>query len=123
MPFSYLLEKEHGKWKEFRKVLTKENQEAFDRIFDRAKFHTAAAVYMSHPMPLETILLSILLEHEKMLGEIQRMLKERDAQAKQESEQPLRLLWMQPIGNLLSDQGGVATSAVIDDEIDLAPVL
>jgi hypothetical protein len=30
---------------------------------------------------------------------------------------------MQPIGNLLSDQGGVATSAVIDDEIDLAHVL
>jgi hypothetical protein len=92
MPFSYLLEKEHGKWKEFRKVLTKENQEAFDRLFDRAKFHTAAAVYMSHPMPLETILLSICLEHEKLIGEIQRMLKEREAQQKQESEQPLRLL-------------------------------
>jgi hypothetical protein len=77
MPFSQLLEAERGKWKEFRKCLSKENQEAFDRIFDRAKFHTAAAVYMSHPWPLETILLSILLEHEKMLGEIQRMLKER----------------------------------------------
>ena len=42
MPFSHLLEKEHGKWKEFRKCLSKENQEAFDRLFDRAKFHTAA---------------------------------------------------------------------------------
>jgi len=77
MPFSFVLEKERGRWKEFRKVLSKENQEAFDRLFDRAKFHTSAAVYMSHPVPLETILISICLEHEKMIGDIQRKLKER----------------------------------------------
>jgi hypothetical protein len=57
MPFSYLLEKEHGRWKELRKCLSKENQEAFHPLFDRAKFHTAAGVYMPHPVPLETILL------------------------------------------------------------------
>ena len=56
--------------KEFRKGLSKEDQQAFDRLFDRAKFHTAAGVYMAHPYPLETILLSICLEHEKMLGDI-----------------------------------------------------
>jgi hypothetical protein len=92
MPFSYLLDKEHGKWKEFRKCLSKENQEAFDRLFDRAKFHTAAGVYMSHPYPLETILISICLEHEKLIGVLQKKLNERDAQQKPESEQPLRLL-------------------------------
>ena len=70
MPFSHVLEKEHGRWKEFRKGLSTEDQEAFDRLFDRAKFHTAAAVYMAHPWPLETILLSICLEHEKMIGDI-----------------------------------------------------
>ena len=78
MPFSQVLETERGRWKEFRKCLSKENQEAFDRLFARAKFHTSAAVYMSHPYPLETILLSICLEHEKMIGEIQRKLKERE---------------------------------------------
>ena len=70
MPFSYVLEQERGRWKEFRKGLSKEDQEAFDRLFDRAKFHTAAGVYKAHPYPLETILLSIILEHEKMIGEI-----------------------------------------------------
>jgi hypothetical protein len=30
---------------------------------------------------------------------------------------------LQPIGNLLSDQGGVASGAVVDDEIDLDLVL
>ena len=75
MPYSFVLEKERGGWKEFRKRLSKEDQEAFDRLFDRAKFHTAAGVYMAHPYPLETILVSIILEHEKMLGEILGKLK------------------------------------------------
>ena len=75
MPFSFVLEAEHGRWKEFRKGLSKEDQQAFDRLFDRAKMHTSAGVYMSHPWPLETILLSICLEHKKMLGEILGKLK------------------------------------------------
>lgn len=79
MPFSYVLETERGRWKEFRKVLSKEDQEAFDRLFDRARFQTSAAVYMSHPWPLETILLSICLEHEKMIAEILGRLKEENA--------------------------------------------
>ena len=78
MPFSYVLETERGRWKEFRKSLSKEDQQAFDRLFDRAKFHTSAAVYMSHPWPLETILLSICLEHEKMIGDILGKLKEKE---------------------------------------------
>ena len=32
MPFSHVLEKEHGRWKEFRKGLSKEDQQAFDRL-------------------------------------------------------------------------------------------
>ena len=78
MPFGFVLEKERGRWKEFRKGLSKEDWEAFDRLFDRAKVHTSAAVYMSHPWPLETILLSICLKHEKMIGDIPGKLKETD---------------------------------------------
>ena len=77
MPFSYVLESEHERWKGFRKALNKEDREVFDRLFGRAKFHTHAAVYMAHSSPLETILLSICLEHEKMLGDILSKLKER----------------------------------------------
>ena len=81
MPFSFVLEAEHGRWKEFRKDLSKEDQQAFDRLFDRAKMHTSAGVYMSHPWPLETILLSICLEHEKMLGDILNKVKEKEIEA------------------------------------------
>ena len=70
MPFSHVSEKEHESWKGFRKGLSKEDQEAFDRLFDRAKFHTAAGVHMARSWPMETILLSICLEHEKMLEDI-----------------------------------------------------
>jgi hypothetical protein len=75
MPFSFILEAEHERWKEFRKSLSKEDQQAFDPLFDRAKFHTSAAVYMSYPWPLETIFLSIFLEHEKMFDDILNKIK------------------------------------------------
>ena len=78
MPFSNVLEEERERWKGFRKALNKEDQEAFDRLFNRAKFHTHAAVYMAHSWPLETILLSICLEHEKILGDILAKIKERN---------------------------------------------
>ena len=65
-----------------RKGLSKEDQQAFDRLFDQAKMHTSAGVYMSHPWPMETILLSIFLEREKMLSDILSKLKKRDAEVK-----------------------------------------
>ena len=77
MPYSYVLESERERFKAFRRALRKEDQEAFDRLFDRAKMHTSAGVYMSHPWPMETILLSILLEHGKMIEEILGLLKEK----------------------------------------------
>jgi hypothetical protein len=51
----------------------------FDRLFDRAKMHTSAGVYMSRPWPMDTIFLSICLEHGKMIEEILGLLKEKKA--------------------------------------------
>ncbi len=60
MPFIFVLEEERERWKEFHLSLPKEDQEAFGRLFDQAKFHTPAAVYMSHPWPHENMLAEIL---------------------------------------------------------------
>jgi hypothetical protein len=79
LPYSHVVESERERWKPFRRALSKEDQEAFDRLFDRAKLHTSAGVYMAHSWPMETILLSICLEHEKMLGEILGSLKKTNA--------------------------------------------
>ncbi len=70
MPYSHVMEAERERFRGFRRALSKEDQEAFDRLFDRVKMHTSAGVYMSHPWPMETILLSIFLEHGKIIEEI-----------------------------------------------------
>ncbi len=53
LPFSQVLEREYEEWKKFRRALRKEDQEAFDRLFDRAKFHTSAGVYMARSWPMK----------------------------------------------------------------------
>ena len=77
MAFSQAMEAEKERFRSFRRALSKEDQEAFDRLFDRAKMHTSAGVYMSSPWPMETILMSICLEHGKMIEEILGLLKEK----------------------------------------------
>ena len=67
LPFSQALEREYQDWKKFRRGLRREDQEILDRLFDRARIHVQAGVYASHPWPLETILISILIEQEKIL--------------------------------------------------------
>lgn len=77
MPYSHVMESERERLKPFRQALSKEDQEAFARLFDRAKIHTSAGVYMANPWPMETILLSICLEQGKVIQEILRRLREK----------------------------------------------
>jgi hypothetical protein len=67
LPDSDVLEKESCKL--IRKVMSKEDQEAFDRLFDRAKLHTHAPGYQANSLPMETILLSTCLEHDDDRGD------------------------------------------------------
>ena len=78
LPYSHVLDSERKRWKPFRKGLSKEDQQVFDRLFDRAKFHTHAGVYMARSWPMETILLSICLEHGKMIEDILGELNEKN---------------------------------------------
>src|SRR5512136_1882423 len=67
IPYSQVMESEGERLKPFRRVLSNEDQRAFDRLFDRAKMHTSAGVYMANPWPMETIPLSIVLEQGKVI--------------------------------------------------------
>jgi hypothetical protein len=81
LPFSRVLEQEVQEWKKFRRGLRKEDQQFFDRLFEEARLHVQAGVYASRPWPFETILISILIEHEKALVELRsqlRALEEKD---------------------------------------------
>ena len=67
LPFSRVLEQEVQEWKKFRRGLRKEDQQFLDHLFEEARLHVQAGVYASRPWPFETILVSILIEHEKAL--------------------------------------------------------
>jgi len=75
LPFSQALEREYEDWKKFRRALRREDQQVLDRLFDRARIHVQAGSYASRPWPLETILVSILLEQEKELAELRAKLE------------------------------------------------
>ncbi len=67
LPFSRMLEQEVQEWKKFRRGLRKEDQQFLDRLFEEARLHVQAGVYASRPWPFETILISMLIEHEKAI--------------------------------------------------------
>ncbi len=75
LPFSQIIEREYADWKKFRRGLRREDQVVLDRLFDLARLHVQAGVYASRPWPLETILVSILIEQEKALAALRDELK------------------------------------------------
>jgi hypothetical protein len=69
--FTGLIDHIYNDWKQFRRGLRKEDQRTFDRLFESAHLHVQASAYASRPWPLESVFMSILLEHEKKLTELQ----------------------------------------------------
>ena len=67
LPYSQVWEAERQRWQKFRRALRKEDQAHLDRLFESARLHLQAGVYASNPWPLESMLLSMLLEHQKDL--------------------------------------------------------
>jgi hypothetical protein len=58
------------------------DQQFLDRLFEEARLHVQAGVYASRPWPFETILVSILIEHEKALVELRSKLRILEEQEK-----------------------------------------
>jgi hypothetical protein len=59
----------------FRRALRRADQLALDDLFAAARQHLSAAAYAAHALPMETFLLSMLLEQHK---EVLRMRRELD---------------------------------------------
>jgi hypothetical protein len=68
--FSQILEEEIQGWNKFRRALRKEDQQVFDQLSEKARLHAEAGANASRAWPFETILISMLLEQEKALGEL-----------------------------------------------------
>ncbi|MCJ7819417.1 MAG: hypothetical protein MUP25_06315 [Syntrophales bacterium] len=75
LPYSQVWEAERQRWQKFRRALRREDQAHLDRLFESARLHLQAGVYASNPCPLESMLLSMLLEHQRALSVLEEQFK------------------------------------------------
>ncbi len=62
-------------WGKFRRALRREDQEILDRLFDRAQYHAQAMAYAAMPVPMEPILVSMLIELQRDLLNLQKQIR------------------------------------------------
>jgi hypothetical protein len=67
---------EEAAFARFRRALRRADQLALDDLFAAARQHLSAAAYASHALPMETFLLSMLLEQHKEFLRLRRELDE-----------------------------------------------
>ena len=63
-------------WQGFRKALRKEDAEAFDRLMDKARGLASAAGYDPRLDPMESVVMSILVQLEKEIAELRKKVEE-----------------------------------------------
>jgi len=56
------LEREVGSWKDFRRSLSRRDQEAFDRIMEGVLSHSGAASNAGRENPFEVMVMSALID-------------------------------------------------------------
>ena len=60
----------------FRRALRRSDQLALDDLFASARQHLSAAAYAAHALPMETFLLSMLLEQHKEILRLRQQVDE-----------------------------------------------
>lgn len=85
LPYSQVWEEERERWRKFRRALRKEDQAHFDRLFELARLHLQAGVYAANPWPLESMLLAMLLEHEKAISALTARLRRLESRQDQDT--------------------------------------
>jgi hypothetical protein len=79
--FTQLVHQEIATWKRYRRALRAEDQQALDELFAAARRQAAAGAYLARETPFEVMLLSMLVEQQKQIQRLQRMLVDRDARS------------------------------------------
>ena len=65
-----VLEQGREQWARFYRALRREDRELLDRLFDGAKYFTAACMYQAQVAPTESIFLAMLLHLQKQIQEL-----------------------------------------------------
>lgn len=63
-------------WQPFRRALRHDRQEDFDRLFERANEHAAAAGMQNAPQPEQAFMIAVLLSHEREIRRYREQLDE-----------------------------------------------
>jgi hypothetical protein len=69
--FRHLLQGIRRRWGAYRRALRGRDQPYFDRLFEHAEAHADAAGYLNPEEPMDAILLSMLLAHERRLADLE----------------------------------------------------
>ncbi len=69
------LTEEQAAYTRFRRALRRSDQLALDELFVAARLHLAAAAYSANALPMETFLLSMLLEEHKETNRLRNQLE------------------------------------------------
>ncbi len=74
--FRKIIKRAKKRWKEFRKALRKSEKKAFDKMIEHCRNHTSASSQVKDPEPFRSMLISILLEHQKEIDSIEKKIDE-----------------------------------------------
>ncbi|MFC7070502.1 hypothetical protein [Halobaculum lipolyticum] len=69
--FRDLLSRIEDEWGDFRRALRRRHQPVFDRLFTYAREHADAASHLNHPDRLAPVLMSVALEQEARIDELE----------------------------------------------------
>lgn len=72
--FRHLLDRLELDWRDYRRGLSAEDARAFDALFQKARAHASASSNAAPADPFDAVLLSILVEQEKELGRLRRLI-------------------------------------------------
>jgi hypothetical protein len=70
-----LISEQAAKWSKFRRALRREDQQHFDRLVASARYYSPSGMFQVADDPRESILLSILLDLQKRVAELETRLK------------------------------------------------
>lgn len=74
--FRQELERIESEWKSYRKALRREEKKTFDELFIKAKKHASASQYQAAPDPMESFFISVLLEQQKKIKRLERVVED-----------------------------------------------
>jgi len=74
------------RWADFKRALRHRDQPRFERLFEYAQAHADAGGYLNHDEPLFPILVSIDLEQERRLDELEDRIAALEAEREDDRE-------------------------------------